>query len=77
MSDLTWKKGPPPLDVPGSYHIAWNPTPEYRQVLHVQIENSTHIGISGPWGPLERYQIVTGASWHFGPIPSPPSGETE
>lgn len=78
MSDLRWKPGPPPLDRPGHYRIAWFPEPGHQQVLFCEIDPTGNIGIAGPWGPVERHQIVMRTAWHFGPIPDPPrSGETD
>jgi hypothetical protein len=62
---LTWKPGPPPLDVPGEYKLVVqtrNDAKPYRCWV-IQHEGMSSMGDS--------------VLWHFGPIPSPPNGETE
>ena len=66
MADLSWKPGPPPLDVPGDYVC---PESEFRSRTVVTVyANETCSVYSFEWQAIK---------WHFGPIPSPPSGETE
>lgn len=71
---LTWKPGPPPLDVPGMYIIS---VPDQWEIPQ------QHVAFCLPGGDIlsemgSKFQadrsIIT---HHFGRIPSPPSGDTE
>lgn len=77
-SDLSWKPGPPPLDVPGRYDTDScvkvthaNGTIELRGV-RLLIEVADGVAFTDTLDLADNYADVRS---HFGPIPSPPSGE--
>ena len=61
-SDLSWKPGPPPLDVPGVYVVQRPPMIGLSKV-YSDGKSDTYVS---EWQAIPH---------HFGPIPSPPSGE--
>lgn len=65
MSDLTWKPGPPPISVPGTYVF--------------KAENFHNLALVKAYHDrtCSAYDDVWHRITHHFPIPSPPSGEQE
>ena len=92
MPDLTWKPGPPPLDKPGEYDtlVRTEKGEIIRIAFRVRIEPDPDYYARNGWPihdivPYLVKRFDGGPSstrpdnilWHFGPIPSPPTGERE
>ena len=72
---LTWKPGPPPLDKAGERYDCY--------IRHGNIGCNIGCDVVVADGEFELCWDDIGCThtrtplWHFGPIPSPPNGETE